>query len=54
MVRLYNDFDFEADDRNGHEMLTLKTFVGKAYIETVAAAMEIACVQSYFRSFGME
>ena len=54
MVRIANDFDFEAVDRNSHEMLTLKTLVGKACIETVTRAMEVVGGQGYFRSFGLE
>jgi alkylation response protein AidB-like acyl-CoA dehydrogenase len=54
MIRIANNFDFEAIDKNGHEAFTRKTNVANACINTVAKAMEVAGGQGFYRKFGLE
>jgi alkylation response protein AidB-like acyl-CoA dehydrogenase len=54
MLRITNNYDFEAIDRNGHEILTRKTNVANAAIRVVTQAMEIVGGDGFYRSFGLE
>lgn len=54
MVNMTNNFDFEAIDQNGHEVLTRKTVVANACIRVVTQAMDIVGGQSFYRSQGIE
>jgi alkylation response protein AidB-like acyl-CoA dehydrogenase len=54
MLRIANNYDFEAIDQNGHDILTRKTNVANAAIRVVTKAMEIVGGEGFFRSFGLE
>lgn len=54
MLRIANNFDFEAIDQNGHDILTRKTNVANAAIRVVSNAMEIAGGEGFYRKFGLE
>ena len=54
MLRIANNYDFEAIDQNGHDILTRKTNVAKAAIRVVAKAMEIVGGEGFYRGFGLE
>ena len=54
MLRIANNYDFEAIDQNGHDILTRKTNVANAAIRVVTKAMEIAGGEGFYRSFGLE
>ena len=54
MLRIANNYDFEAIDRNGHDILTRKTNLANAAIRVVTKAMEIIDGQSFYRGFGLE
>ncbi|MEM7334786.1 MAG: acyl-CoA dehydrogenase family protein [Chloroflexota bacterium] len=54
MLRLANDFDFEPNNEQAHEILTRKTVVANACISTVQQAMDIVGGPGFFRSFGLE
>jgi alkylation response protein AidB-like acyl-CoA dehydrogenase len=54
MLRIANNYDFEAVDQNGHDILTRKTNVANAAIRVVTRAMEIAGGEGFYRKFGLE
>ncbi len=54
MLRIVNNYDFEAVDQNGHDILTRKTNVANAVIRVVTKAMEIVSGEGFYRSFGLE
>jgi alkylation response protein AidB-like acyl-CoA dehydrogenase len=54
MLRIANDYDFEAIDQNGHDILARKTNVANAAIRVVTKAMEIVGGEGFYRSFGLE
>ena len=54
MVGIANNFDFAPNHHIGNDILTRKTLVAKASINTVNKAMEIVGGQSFFRVFGIE
>jgi acyl-CoA dehydrogenase len=54
MIRICNDYDFQAIDRNAQDILTRKVNVANACIKTVSKAMEIVGGQSFYQSFGLE
>jgi alkylation response protein AidB-like acyl-CoA dehydrogenase len=54
MLRIANNYDFEAIDQNGHDILTRKTNVANAAIRVVAKAMEIVGGEGFYRGFGLE
>jgi alkylation response protein AidB-like acyl-CoA dehydrogenase len=54
MLRIANNYDFEAIDKNGHDILTRKTNVANAAISVVTKAMEIAGGAGFYRGFGLE
>ena len=54
MLRIANNYEFEAIDQNGHDILTRKTNVANAAIRVVTKAMEIVGGQGFYRSFGLE
>lgn len=54
MIRICNNFDFQAVTPNAHEILTRKTNVTNAAIETVRKAMETVGGHSYFKKSGLE
>lgn len=54
MVRLTNNYDFEAVDQIGHEILTRKTIVANAVIDVVTQAMDIVGGPAFYRSYGLE
>jgi alkylation response protein AidB-like acyl-CoA dehydrogenase len=54
MLRIANNYDFEAVDQNGHDILTRKTNVANAAIGVVTKAMEIAGGEGFYRGFGLE
>ncbi|WP_420628924.1 acyl-CoA dehydrogenase family protein [Candidatus Leptofilum sp.] len=54
MLRLANNFAFEPTDQLGHEILSRKTLVANAVINTVTQAMDIVGGPGYFRNFGLE
>jgi alkylation response protein AidB-like acyl-CoA dehydrogenase len=54
MLRIANNYDFEAIDQNGHDILTRKTNVANAAIRVVTKAMEIAGGEGFYRGFGLE
>ena len=54
MLRIAHNYDFEAIDQNGHDILTRKTNVANAAIRVVTKAMEIVGGEGFFRSFGLE
>jgi alkylation response protein AidB-like acyl-CoA dehydrogenase len=54
MVSICNNFDFKPSDEKASSILTRKTNVSKASINTVNKAMEIVGAQSFFVSLGLE
>ncbi len=54
MVRFSNEYDFEPVNRNGHEMVTRKTNVANACMQTVSKTLEVVGGQAYYRSLGLE
>ena len=54
MLRIAEDYNFEAVDQNGHEILTRKTNVANAAISVVTKSMEIVGGAGFYRDFGME
>ena len=54
MVRIANNYDFEAIDQNGQDILTRKTNVANACIRVVTKAMEIVGGEGFYRGFGLE
>ena len=54
MIRICNNFNFEAAKQNAHDILTRKTNVATACIKTVSLAMEIVGGQGFYQGFGME
>ena len=54
MLRIANNYDFEAIDQNGHDILTRKTNVANAAIRVVTKAMEIVGGEGFYRGFGLE
>jgi alkylation response protein AidB-like acyl-CoA dehydrogenase len=54
MLRIANNYDFEAVDQNGHDILTRKTNVANAAIRVVTKAMEIVGGEGFYRGFGLE
>lgn len=54
MVRICNNFDFEAVNQNAQDMLTRKVNVANAAIGVVSKAMKITGGQGFFQSFGLE
>jgi len=54
MIRIANDLDFEAEDRNGQDILSRKSNVAGACVGVVTKAMAIAGGQGFYRSFGLE
>src|SRR5918992_2569463 len=54
MLRIANNYDFEAIDQNGHDILTRKTNVANGAIRVVTKAMEIVGGEGFYRSFGLE
>ena len=54
MLRIAINYDFEAIDQNGHDILTRKTNVANAAISVVTKAMEIAGGAGFYRGFGLE
>ena len=54
MLRIAENYDFDAVDQNGQDILTRKTNVANAAIAAVTKAMEIAGGAGFYRSFGLE
>jgi alkylation response protein AidB-like acyl-CoA dehydrogenase len=54
MLRIASNYDFEAIDQNGHDILTRKTNVANAAIRVVTKAMEIVGGEGFYRGFGLE
>ena len=54
MLRIAENYEFEAVDKNGQDILTRKTNVANAAIGVVTKAMEIAGGPGFYRSFGLE
>jgi alkylation response protein AidB-like acyl-CoA dehydrogenase len=54
MLRIAENYEFEAVDQNGQDILTRKTNVANAAIAVVTKAMEIAGGAGFYRSFGLE
>jgi alkylation response protein AidB-like acyl-CoA dehydrogenase len=54
MLRIANNYDFEATDQNGHDILTRKTNVANAVIRVVTKALEIVGGAGFYRAFGLE
>jgi alkylation response protein AidB-like acyl-CoA dehydrogenase len=54
MLRIANNYDFEAIDQNGHDILTRKTNVANGAIRVVTKAMETVGGEGFYRSFGLE
>ena len=54
MLRIANNYDFEAIDQNGHDILARKTNVANAAIRVVTKAMEIVGGEGFYRGFGLE
>jgi len=54
MVRIANDLDFQPAHQMGNDILTRKTIVANAAIQTVTKAMEITGGQSFARKLGLE
>ena len=54
MLRIAENYDFDAVDQNGQDILTRKTNVANAAISVVSKAMEIAGGAGFYRSFGLE
>lgn len=54
MFAITNDLDFTPNHEMGNAILTRKTLVANACINTVNKAMEVIGGQSFFRGFGLE
>jgi len=54
MLRIAENYDFEAIDHNGQAILTRKTNVANATIAVVNRAMEIVGGAGFYRGFGLE
>ncbi|MGH7797697.1 MAG: acyl-CoA dehydrogenase family protein [Candidatus Binatia bacterium] len=54
MLRIANNYDFEAIDQNGQDILARKTNVANAAIRVVTKAMEIVGGEGFYRGFGLE
>ena len=54
MVRITNDFDFEAIDENSSTILARKTLVSNAVIELVNKAIEIVGGGSFYKKSPLE
>jgi len=54
MLRIAENYDFEAIDQNGQDILTRKTNVANASIDVVTKAMEIVGGAGFYRGFGLE
>jgi alkylation response protein AidB-like acyl-CoA dehydrogenase len=54
MLRIANNYDFAAIDKNGQDILTRKTNVANAAIRVVSQAMEIVGGAGFHRGFGLE
>ncbi len=54
MIAKANDFDFTPNHKMGNDILSRKTLVASACVNTVNKAMEIIGGQSFFRIFGIE
>lgn len=54
MLRIANNYDFDAIDQNGHDILTRKTNVANGAIRVVTKAMEIVGGEGFYRGFGLE
>ena len=54
MLRINNEFDFVPTDDIGHQILTRKSIVANAAINTVSKAMNILGGQAYYRRNGLE
>jgi alkylation response protein AidB-like acyl-CoA dehydrogenase len=53
-LRIANNYDFAAIDKNGQDILTRKTNVANAAIRVVSQAMEIVGGAGFHRGFGLE
>ena len=54
MIRINDDFNFQATNENGHAMLSRKTLIARACVNTVDMAMQIIGGKSYYRSHELE
>ena len=54
MLRIADNYEFEAIDKNGHDILARKTNVANAVIGVVTKAMEIVGGEGLYRDFGLE
>ena len=54
MVRIANNYDFEAIDQNAQDILSRKVNVANACIDTVSKAMSIVGGPGFYRRFGLE
>ncbi len=54
MVRITNNYDFQPENEMGNAILTRKTLVANACIQTVNKAIEVVGGQSFFRKFALE
>jgi alkylation response protein AidB-like acyl-CoA dehydrogenase len=54
MLRIAENYEFEAVDQNGQDILTRKTNVANASIDVVTKAMEIVGGAGFYRAFGLE
>ena len=54
MLRIAENYDFEAVDQNGQDILTRKTNVANGAIDVVTKAMEIVGGAGFYRGFGLE
>jgi alkylation response protein AidB-like acyl-CoA dehydrogenase len=54
MINLCNNFDFVPTDERASKILSRKSNVAKACINTVTKAMEIVGARSYFVDLGLE
>ena len=54
MLRIADNYDFAAIDKNGQDILTRKTNVANAVIRVVSKAMDIVGGEGFFRAFGLE
>lgn len=54
MIQINNNFNFQATDENGQAMLTRKTVIANACIQTVELAMQTMGGKSYYRNQELE
>jgi alkylation response protein AidB-like acyl-CoA dehydrogenase len=54
MLRIAENYEFDAVDENGQDILSRKTNVANAAINVVTKAMEIAGGAGFYRGFGLE